>query len=112
MRKMFQPEEDKVILQNVSLYPNNLAYSFELSAEQLGRNADSCSARYYAKLRSRDTMIAVASANGVVTLNNQKNARRDFSTDLTDQDRLEFVQEMIRKMPRNMKKELVKILFS
>ena len=110
-RKTFTQKEDKVILKNIMLYPNNLAASFEKSGEDLGRSTSSCASRYYAKLRNENTVIAVSSADGRHTLSNQKNARRLSDNKLSQEDRLELVKEMIHTMNRSMKKEIIKILF-
>ena len=111
MKVNFEKHEDQVILKNVSQYPNNLTYSFEQSAKELGRTPLSCSGRYYTKLRFNENAIVLVGKSGQMTLNNQKNARRNFEEKFTDEDRFDIIKEMVQKLPKKMKRELIKIVF-
>lgn len=83
--KRYTPGEDQVIIENIKIHPNNLAYSFEKSASILrGRDIKSIEKRYYNVIRKKnDNLFAVGSSKGLVM--NVKNSTRPTNAPDTPQ---------------------------
>lgn len=104
--RIWTKEEETVIYNNISLYPNNLVYAFECAAKFLNkRTVKAISLRYYISLKKRKQVISVLSSKGLSTLNNQKNAPR--RKDSSEEEYIIIIQKLLRKISRKSQIELV-----
>jgi hypothetical protein len=111
-RKSWSKEDDKVLLNNVNSYPSNLRVAFEETAKSLDRTVSAVSARYYTNLKDNNLAITVVSKGGIATMHNQKNARRDLSSKLSEEDIFQIAMSNLVKMNRNYKKKAIEILMN
>ena len=108
-RNPYTAKDDKLILDTIAKYPNNIKYALESAAQQMGRTAHGVGLRYYKYLRNNTTVIAVASKAGVSTINNQKNA--PIYNNLQTEDIVAIIKAQIKRLPRKHKLEIVNSLF-
>lgn len=104
--------EDSTIYSMVRAYPQNYFHAFEEAEKVLtSRTYAAINQRWYSVLRFENKVTAMVSSNGSSTLNNQKNAKRDFSKSFTEEEILSILQIGIKKLSKSAKLELIKILF-
>jgi len=104
--------EDNVVLSYVKSYPNNLRAAFEEASRDIDRSVQSISVRYYKYIKNDNLAISVVSNSGVATLHNQKNARRDLKSNLSEEDIFEITMSTLVKMNRTYKKKAIELLMN
>lgn len=70
-RKKFTDEDIKVIKKHLNNHPDNIKKAFKLASEEIGHSYYSISSSYY----HRNSKIAVALSNDIVTMSNKKVVR-------------------------------------
>lgn len=70
--KRYSNKEIEVICDNVSKYPQNLAFAFEKAAKKIGRSESSVRNKYYTI--ENKTILAIGTSKGIAT-NNRKVVR-------------------------------------
>lgn len=105
-------KEDNIVLSYVKNYPNNLRAAFEEASKDIDRSPLSISVRYYKILKNENLAISVVSNTGVATLHNQKNARRDLKSNLSEEDIFEISMSNLVKMNRIYKKKAIELLMN
>jgi|GEM_PF-6144292 len=110
-QRTWAPSECNEVLNCIKSYPANLAFAFEQAANKLpNRSIKSIQAHYYKKLRNNNAALSVMSSKGIATLGNQKNSKRDLKQELTTEQQVEILMGMLRKLPRVVKKDIVKTI--
>lgn len=104
--------EDNIVLSYVKSYPNNLRAAFEEASKDIDRSVQSISVRYYKYIKNDNLAISVVSNTGVATLHNQKNARRDLKSNLSEDDIFEITMSNLVKMNRIYKKKAIELLMN
>lgn len=102
--------EDNVVLKHLKRNPQNLQAAFAEAAEQLDRTATACSVRYYNHLRGENPAISVVTSDGHATLGNIKTLKRKVTNGLNEQDRLAIAAALVKRMSRESKQSLIRIL--
>jgi hypothetical protein len=105
-------KEDNIVLSYVKSYPNNLRAAFEEASKEIDRSPMSISVRYYKNIKDNNLAISVVSNTGVATLHNQKNARRDLKSNLSEDDIFEITMSNLVKMNRTYKKKAIELLMN
>lgn len=79
--RRFNPNEDKLIINEIKNSPTNLSFAFKNASRQLiHRTPEACSSRYYTALRNNQAIIAIGSEKGLLV--NTKNTRQTVSKDI------------------------------
>jgi hypothetical protein len=96
-REAYRKEEQDIIKKNIKLYPHNLQYAFEKSAEELpNRSKSSIANIYYYKMKKDNTIITVGSEKGF-TKDNTKNQHKSKKTGEVAAD-LQPIQWLIKEL--------------
>lgn len=106
----YTPQDDAVILDFIAKYPNNITYAHRLAAEQLGRTESGIGQRYYSCLKHKNKVIAVASNQGISTVNNQKNA--PIMQSIKEEDILGIILASLRRLSKKSKLQVVNAILS
>lgn len=67
--RRYSNNEDKVIIEKVAKYPNNLQKAFREASLRLNRPISSVSERWYKKLRNSNVVFMTYSKKGTVNIN-------------------------------------------
>lgn len=104
----YTPQEDEIIIQEISKSPNNLAYAFSEAAKKINRPATAISGRYYSKLKHTSKAMVLMTTQGAVI--NVKNTRRPDAE--SKSIAMEVAEFALQKLTRTEKVELAKRLMN
>lgn len=95
-----------LLTNNISKYPTNLNYAFELTANEIGKSKDAVSKWYYNNIRNKQAVMSIATKQGFSV--NTKNS--PIKHDTTIELRMEIMKDILSKMSPRERKEVVKII--
>ena len=95
-----------LLTNNISKYPTNLNYAFELTANEIGKNKDAVAKWYYNNIRNKQAVMSIATKQGFSV--NTKNS--PIKKDTTIELRMEIMKDILSKMSPRERKEVVKLI--
>jgi len=104
----YTTKDDQVIIDKISKYPTNIDFACTEAAAELGRSRGGVLQRYYSTLKKGNPVTSLATTQGYVV--NVKNTpiAKDTGEDL----RMEIMMDILKKMNRNQKKQVLSIILN
>lgn len=84
--KRFSVEDDNVIIEQIKLYPTNLAHAFSEAANLLDREPKAVHSRYYVNLKKDPKVKAITCGSKKGFTQNVKNLQRDADGNMPEQN--------------------------
>jgi hypothetical protein len=104
----YTQQEINTIINCVSKYPTNLKLAFTEASNLLDRRPETISGYYYYRLKKEQPIHSLATQNGYVVNVKNTPTPKDESHEL----RLSLVKDILKKMSRNEKKEVLSIILN
>ena len=104
----YTQQEINTIINCVSKYPTNLSIAFKEASEIINRTEKGIIQCYYNKIKKTTPVHSLATQNGYVVNVKNTPTPKDESHEL----RLSLVKDILKKMSRNEKKEVLSIILN
>jgi hypothetical protein len=110
--KSFSQEDDRIIEQQVGLYPTNISHALQEAGNLINKSFKAVSGHYYYKMRKDPKVKAVTCGSKKGFTQNVKNLKRDIDGNMPEQDLKGYmwVMKEMLDLPREERELIVSFL--
>ncbi len=112
MSNRFSPEQDKIILDKIKMYPDNISYALELAVDLIGRNFFSVQHRYYKKLRRCNKVITCGSTEGFTSNVKVTHRASGVFPEARELNKVDWLLQEFLQLPKKEKQKIVNLFIS